>query len=113
MSSLQNSLALVGGLTLVGVVLYNFWTARQNAPRQADPDSSSQDPGLQIREPDPSAGPKDPSFLDDALDVLDDAAAAVDGNIDIVGVEHFNSVRLRRRKSMKSSSSLPLFSPGL
>ena len=48
MSSLQNSLALVGGLTLVGVVIYNLWTARQNAPRQASPDNmvAGQDPTL-------------------------------------------------------------------
>ena len=37
LSSLQLSLAVIGGLTLVGVVAYNYWTSRKNAPRQADP----------------------------------------------------------------------------
>ena len=70
MSSLQNSLALVGGLTLVGVVLYNLWTARQNAPRQASPDSAvtGTDPTLDASV-DPK-GPHDPGFLDDALATL-------------------------------------------
>ena len=70
MSSLQNSLALVGGLTLVGVVLYNLWTARQNAPRQASPDSAvtGTDPTLDASA-DPK-GPHDPGFLDDALATL-------------------------------------------
>lgn len=62
MSSLQNSLALVGGLTLVGVVLYNFWTARQNAPRQADPENLAKEPGLREADASPS-GPQDPAFL--------------------------------------------------
>lgn len=37
LSSLQLSLAAIGGLTLVGVVAYNYWISRKNAPRQADP----------------------------------------------------------------------------
>lgn len=37
MSSLQMSLAAIGGITLVGVVAYNYWTSRKNAPRQAEP----------------------------------------------------------------------------
>ena len=69
MSSLQNSLALVGGLTLVGVVLYNFWTARQNAPRQADPENLAKEPGLREADASPS-GPQDPAFFEDALDAL-------------------------------------------
>ena len=67
MSSLQNSLAIVGGLTLVGVVLYNLWTARQNAPRQASSDNagSGTDPTLDSNVE--LKGPQDPSFLDDAM----------------------------------------------
>ncbi len=86
MSSLQNSLALVGGLTLVGVVLYNFWTARQNARRQAEPDNAAQDPSLQIREADPALRTQDPSFLDDALDVLPvpDKKPPLDALIDVI-----------------------------
>jgi hypothetical protein len=70
MSSLQNSLALVGGLTLLGVVLYNFWTARQNSPRQADPEALKDDAGHSLHNADASSGPKDPAFLEDSLDVL-------------------------------------------
>jgi len=71
MSSLQNSLLIVGGLTLVGVVLYNIWTARQNSPRQAAPELSDTgldlalDPLLAERQ-----GPQDPSYLDDVIDIL-------------------------------------------
>ena len=36
LSSLQVSLAGIGGLTLVAVVIYNYWTSRKNAPRQAE-----------------------------------------------------------------------------
>ncbi len=70
MSSLQNSLAIVGGLTLVGVVLYNLWTARQNAPRQASSDNagSGTDPTLDSNVE--LKGPQDPSFLDDAMATL-------------------------------------------
>ena len=35
LSSLQVSLAAIGGLTVVAVVAYNYWTSRQNAPKQA------------------------------------------------------------------------------
>lgn len=37
MSSLQLSLAAVGALTLGVVVLFNYWTSRKNAPKQAEP----------------------------------------------------------------------------
>ena len=37
MSSLQLSLLAIGGLTLVAVVLYNYWATRKSAPRQAEP----------------------------------------------------------------------------
>lgn len=36
-SSLQASLAVIGGLTLVAVLAYNYWTSRQNTPKQAEP----------------------------------------------------------------------------
>ena len=44
LSSLQLSLAALGGLTVLAVLIYNHWTARKNEPRQADP----------LREPTPS-----------------------------------------------------------
>ncbi|MEN9550809.1 MAG: hypothetical protein RI896_750, partial [Pseudomonadota bacterium] len=85
MSSLQNSLALVGGLTLVGVVLYNFWTARQNAPRQADPENLAKEPGLREADASPS-GPQDPAFFEDALDALPtpDKKPPLDALIDVI-----------------------------
>lgn len=39
MSNLQIGLAIAGGLVMVGMVAYNTWTTRKNAPRQAAPDS--------------------------------------------------------------------------
>jgi hypothetical protein len=36
MSTLQLGLAIAGGLLLAGVVAWNTWTSRKNAPRQAD-----------------------------------------------------------------------------
>ena len=71
MNSLQNSLLIAGGLTLVGVVLYNIWTARQNTPRQAAPDLSGAglDPALDASLAE-RKGPQDPSFLEDTIDIL-------------------------------------------
>lgn len=37
MSTLQLSLAAIGALTVGAVVVYNAWTSRKHAPRQADP----------------------------------------------------------------------------
>ena len=70
MSSLQNSLALVGGLILVCVVLYNLWTARQNAPRQAAPDSSAGiDPVLDASDLSRQSS-ENSVYLDDEIDIL-------------------------------------------
>ncbi len=38
MSTLQISLAVAGGLVLAGVVAFNTWTSRRNAPKQAQPE---------------------------------------------------------------------------
>ncbi|PUE09559.1 cell division protein FtsZ [Limnohabitans sp. T6-5] len=37
MSSLQVSLVAMGGLTVVGVVAYNYWTSRKSTPRLPEP----------------------------------------------------------------------------
>lgn len=37
MSPLQMSLVAIGALTLVAVMLYNYWMSRKNEPRQAEP----------------------------------------------------------------------------
>ena len=39
MSSLQISLAIAGGVVLAALVAHGAWTARRNAPKQAQPDS--------------------------------------------------------------------------
>ncbi|MBP8149331.1 MAG: cell division protein FtsZ [Limnohabitans sp.] len=86
MSSLQVSLAGIGGLTLVAVVAYNYWVSRKNAPRQAEalPESSGalQAPGLEN-------GPVEPVLTDDfgtlpqperkpVLDALIDVIATIE-----------------------------------
>jgi hypothetical protein len=47
-SSLQVGLVVVGGLTLVAVLAYNYWLSRKNQPRQAEPLS---DPHIRAIEP--------------------------------------------------------------
>ena len=97
MSSLQNSLAIVGVVTLVGVVLYNLWAARQNAPRQAAPETNAGvDPVLDhsdLGRP----GFKESAYLDDAistlptpekkppLDALIDVIAAIEVDVQVSG----------------------------
>ena len=39
MNSLQVSLAIAGGLILMGVIAYNTWYTRRNEPRQAQPEA--------------------------------------------------------------------------
>ena len=49
MSSLQVSLAVIGGLTLVAVAAYNYWTSRKNSPRQAEPNRNFTPQALEPR----------------------------------------------------------------
>jgi hypothetical protein len=75
MSSLQLSLAAIGALTVGAVVVYNYWTSRKNAPRQADP---QRDPPLESAlnaiEPVLNADHAVPVSSTDAIDpVLQDA----------------------------------------
>lgn len=51
MSTLQISLAVVGGLVLAGVVAQSAWSLRRNRPRQATPQASF------VREPEQSVEP--------------------------------------------------------
>lgn len=46
MSSLTVALAILGGLVLAGVIAYNTWQARRNAPRQPRGDGSAPPSGL-------------------------------------------------------------------
>jgi hypothetical protein len=41
MSTLQISLAVVGGVVLASVVAFNTWTSRKNAPKQAQPEPAA------------------------------------------------------------------------
>lgn len=59
MDSLQMTLLVAGGVTLLAVVLYNQWVSRRSAPRQADePTLSSQAPAVE-------EGPVEPVLGDD------------------------------------------------
>jgi ZipA, C-terminal FtsZ-binding domain len=61
MSNFQIGLAVAGGLVLAGVVAFNTWTARKNAPRQ--PETPQIEPvGLE---------PVEPTFSEDDLRVQD------------------------------------------
>jgi hypothetical protein len=90
MSSLQVSLAGIGGLTLAAVVVYNYWTSRKNAPRQAEPQQNAIDP---MQEPGMGSGldtgPVEPVLTDDfgtlpqperkpVLDALIDVIATIE-----------------------------------
>jgi hypothetical protein len=77
MSSLQLSLAAIGALTVGAVVVYNYWTSRKNAPRQADPHRDPPlDSALNAIEPVLNADQAVPVSSTDAIDpVLQDAFA--------------------------------------
>ncbi|PUE36103.1 cell division protein ZipA C-terminal FtsZ-binding domain-containing protein [Limnohabitans sp. Jir72] len=84
MSSLQISLAGIGGLTLVGVVIYNHWMSRKNAPRQADPQTEplpEQALGLGVSEP------LEPVLTDDFANLPQpERKARLDGLIDVIAM---------------------------
>lgn len=109
MSSLQVSLAAMGGLTLVAVVVYNQWTSRKNAPRQAEPlpetSLSPQEPGL-------DGGPVEPVLTDDfgnlpqpgrkpLLDALIDAIATIDVEYPVSGDAALAALPATRRVGTK------------
>lgn len=87
MSSLQVSLAAIGGATLVAVVAYNYWISRKNEPRQAEPQTEPSGMGLE-----PEMGlhrPLEPVLSDDfsslpqpdrkpVLDALIDAISSIE-----------------------------------
>lgn len=59
MSSLQISLAIIGGLVLAGVVAYNAWVTRRSAPRTAKERAMRDEAGRDPAETtDPSAEPR-------------------------------------------------------
>ncbi|MES2484228.1 MAG: cell division protein ZipA C-terminal FtsZ-binding domain-containing protein [Pseudomonadota bacterium] len=91
MSTLQISLAVAGGLVLAGVVAYNTWTSRRNAPKQALPEpvapqADGAEPGVAARqEPVFDSGltplhvPEKKAGLDALIDVI--APIVVDAQV--------------------------------
>jgi len=74
MSTLQISLAILGGLILAIVVAHSTWSARKNLPRRATPDPAAANPPVEpVGEPSLDAAPErqEPGFdRDSSLDVL-------------------------------------------
>ncbi len=73
MSTLQISLAVVGGLVLAGVVAHSTWTARKNQPKRATPEAATEsreplEPGMQDEGAslDPLAHRQEPRFDGDS-----------------------------------------------
>ena len=59
MNSLQISLLVAGGITLLAVVLYNQWVSRKSAPRQAE---------ANVDNPPPAANPADDAPVEPVLE---------------------------------------------
>ena len=59
MNSLQISLLVAGGITLLAVVLYNQWVSRKSAPRQAE---------ANVDNPSPAANPADDAPVEPVLE---------------------------------------------
>lgn len=81
-SSLQLSLAGIGGLTLLAVVAYNYWTSRKNQPRQAEPMGESLGGD---RSPLDSPEPQEPALTDDFAGLPQpERKAQIDALIDVI-----------------------------
>jgi hypothetical protein len=68
MSSLQISLAIIGGLVLAGVVAYNAWVTRRSAPRTARERSSPEALAAERAEPAAAARADAPGGLHDRIE---------------------------------------------
>lgn len=84
LSALQLSLAGIGALTLVLVVVYNYWTSRKSAPRQADLPT---EPAVEPSDTSAHARALDAPALDDGFDNLPqpERKPLVDALIDAIG----------------------------
>lgn len=109
MSSLQLSLAGIGALTLGVVVVYNHWTSRKNAPRQAEPlmePLGTADPASEDVEP------REPVLIDDfsslpqperkpLLDALIDVIATIEVDQPVSGDAALAALPVTRRVGTK------------
>ena len=101
MSTLQISLAIIGGLVLAIVVAHSAWSARKNTPKQADPDPVTPvptEPGGDIS-PQLEAERQEPGFdpeasLDAALTALTvpEKKPGLDALIDVIAPIVIDSV---------------------
>lgn len=110
MSSLQLSLFGIGALTLAGVVVYNHWTSRKNAPRQAEPQT---EPVGGASDPLPEmAEQKEPVLTDDfaslpqperkpQLDALIDVIATIEVDPPVSGDAALAALPVTRRVGTK------------
>ena len=109
MSSLQLSLAGIGALTLGAVVIYNYWTSRKNAPRQAEP--SVEPVGTEDTAPE-AFEPREPVLTDDfsslpqperkpLLDALIDVIATIEVDHPVSGDAALAALPVTRRVGTK------------
>jgi hypothetical protein len=110
MSSLQLSLAAIGALTVGAVVIYNYWTSRKNAPRQAEPQT---EPELAMPDMAPEVSePREPVLTDDfaslpqperkpQLDALIDVIATIEVDHPVSGDAALAALPVTRRVGTK------------
>ena len=110
MSSLQLSLAAIGALTVGAVVVYNYWTSRKNAPRQAEPQS---EPELAMPDMSPELSEsREPVLTDDfaslpqperkpQLDALIDVIATIEVDHPVSGDAALAALPVTRRVGTK------------
>lgn len=117
MSSLQVSLAVIGGLTLVAVAAYNYWTSRKNSPRQAEPNRNftpqALEPRLDMESVSTLREPLEPIMTDDfvnlpqperktQLDALIDAIAPIEVDQPVSGEAALAAMPVTRRVGTKA-----------
>jgi len=109
MNSLQISLLVAGGVTLLAVVIYNQWVSRRSAPRQAER-AEAQD--IEVADTQGIHGPVEP-VLDDAfshlpqperkplLDALIDSVATIEVDQPVSGDAALAALPVTRRVGTK------------
>ena len=109
MNSLQISLLVAGGVTLLAVVLYNQWVSRKSAPRQAE--MAEPDAGMPPQSRD-EAGPVEPVLEDDfqnlpqperkpVLDALIDVISTIEVDQPVSGDAALAALPVTRRVGTK------------